>query len=98
MTEYQKFVVRIPTKTELSLLSNIESKADELLPLGTFPEEMVDCSLGELTESLSGGYLYVAEADNQLVGFCMSRTLGRYLHIQQLSVLPEFGRRGIGTA
>ena len=97
MIKNQKYVIRIPTKSELSLLSNIESKADELLPPGTFPEEMVDCSIGELSESLSGGYLYVAEVDNRLVGFCMSRILGGYLHLQQLSVLPDYGRRGIGT-
>jgi len=33
-----------------------------------------------------------------LVGFSMASLLGDFLHLLQLSVLPEFGRRGIGAA
>lgn len=41
---------------------------------------------------------WVHEVDGAVVGFVMCEPLGGALHIEQLSVHPAFGRRGVGAA
>ncbi len=44
------------------------------------------------------GTLLVAEVDGRLVGFAHLTNPDGHAHLEQLSVLPAYGRRGIGTA
>ena len=41
---------------------------------------------------------WVYEVDGVVAGFVMCEALGDALHVEQLSVSPAFGRRGIGSA
>ena len=41
---------------------------------------------------------WVAEEDDVAVGFALAEVLDGALHLEQLSVHPSFGRRGIGAA
>jgi GNAT superfamily N-acetyltransferase len=44
------------------------------------------------------GLAWVLEADGRVVGFALAELLDGALHLEQLSVLPEYGRRGFGSA
>lgn len=44
------------------------------------------------------GLAWVAEEDDVAVGFALAEVLDGALHLEQLSVHPSFGRRGIGAA
>ncbi|MFZ6005439.1 MAG: GNAT family N-acetyltransferase [Actinomycetota bacterium] len=52
-----------------------------------------------LAELAQAAHLLVAEEDHgQLVGYALCDIVGGQAHLEQLSVLPELGGRGIGTA
>lgn len=51
----------------------------------------------DLRHALDDGRLWVALHERQPVGFAMSDVLDGEAHLDELDVLPEFGRRGIGT-
>ncbi len=90
-------IIRKAQLADLAVLPQIEHKADGLFPDNQYPDDMGLCSLQELEHAMNQGFLWVAVNKGQLVGFSMAGLLGEYLHLQQLSVLPEFGRRGIGA-
>jgi GNAT superfamily N-acetyltransferase len=55
--------------------------------------------LAALREALDAGLLWVAEDPGAgAVGFAWVRRLSASAHLEELSVLPSFGRRGAGAA
>ena len=42
--------------------------------------------------------LYTASIDGQVVGFALSLNHGKTCHLEQMSVDPSFGRRGVGAS
>lgn len=50
------------------------------------------------TNSLESGLLLSAEADGELAGFLAAREMPGALHILEVSVHPDFGRRGLAAA
>ena len=95
------FSIRIARSDELERLGEIESRACDLFE-GTevFPDlngEIFDPK--ELAELIRQGQVWVAcFYDDIPVGFVIVLTVDNVLHIDELDVLPEFGRRGIGAA
>jgi GNAT superfamily N-acetyltransferase len=78
---------------ELALLPAIEAAADTMFaPFdhGTFP--------GPGTPEEFGAALIVLVAEDPPVGLCRIDALGDRTHLEQLSVHPEHGRRGLGRA
>lgn len=49
-----------------------------------------------LNSGLRDGMLTLAKFDDQIVGFLLCRKTSPDLYLEQISVLPNFGRRGIG--
>lgn len=59
------------------------------------PDEPADVAL--LRAAVADARLWVAIADtSNVVGFALARWCGDDAHLQELDVLPEWGRRGIG--
>ncbi len=59
------------------------------------PDEPADVAL--LRDAVVEARLWVAStADAEVVGFALARWCGDDAHLQELDVVPEWGRRGIG--
>jgi 4-diphosphocytidyl-2-C-methyl-D-erythritol kinase len=86
---------------EVERLGSIEAGASELFA-GTDVCADLNGSIynpGELAELIEQGQVWVAcFGDDVAVGFVIVLKMDDVLHIEELDVLPEFGRRGIGTA
>ena len=91
--------VRPARPSDLRHLAAIEDAAEVLF------EEHVGAPVPQLsTPAPSGGdrdlvgTLLVAQVEGEVVGFAHLTTPEGHAHLEQVSVLPAFGRRGIGTA
>jgi GNAT superfamily N-acetyltransferase len=65
------------------------------------PEEMYDApnSVETFAAAQRAGRLWVARtADGQPVGFALVIVIDGYAHLDEVDVLPSYGRRGIGSA
>jgi GNAT superfamily N-acetyltransferase len=55
-------------------------------------------TLAELRRGLEAGLLWVARDEGGLrLGFALATLVDERMHLEELGVLPEFGRRGVGT-
>jgi GNAT superfamily N-acetyltransferase len=54
--------------------------------------------LEELAEYLAAGRCWVAEADGEIAGYALADVVGECAHLEQISVVPEQQRRGLGRA
>lgn len=102
-----EFAIRLATVDDAALLADIERAADQRYLDSPYREQL-------LREQLDGsaipdeaarryctdGRILVAEVDDRIVGYLGWHLEAdpAYLGISQVSVLPEFGRQGIGTA
>lgn len=92
--------VRLATAEDVPFLPAIEDAACSLfeqipatasLPLYTTPVE-------DFEEAQCHGLLWVAEAaSGGLIGFALAERIDGALHLEELDVLPAYGRRGIGA-
>jgi GNAT superfamily N-acetyltransferase len=93
--------VRPARPEDLALLPAIERRAAERFaghPIAsgfgaeTTPE-------GMLRDGLAAGRLWVAASGaGEVVGFALASVVGGEAHLQEVDVLPEHGRRGVGRA
>lgn len=90
-------IIRAPDKTELEWLPKIEALADAVFLDDRFSGHASVCSVEELDTARLRKLLFIAEVNGDIVGFAMARRLGDYAHLQQLSVIPDYGQQGIGT-
>lgn len=92
--------IRLAREGDIAAFRTIEESAAGLF---------VDYGLAELfasmptpgesiREGLHNGRLWTAEAGGRQVGFALAGVVGEHAHLEELDVLPEFGRRGIGKA
>ena len=97
------FRIRAARADEVELLQNIDLKSAELflgeglidfgpegVPVDPIPEDRIRLSLGEALVWV------IAESSDYPVGFALASERGRDLYLDQVSVVPEFGRRGLG--
>ena len=93
--------IRPATPADLPALDNVESRASELYS-GLVPEEtpLDNVPSETLRDACENGRLFVAEAANgSVVGFALLLLLDDgSVHLEELDVLPEHGRRGVGRA
>jgi GNAT superfamily N-acetyltransferase len=85
--------IRLVRADELTLLPAVEAAADSLFaPFdhGAFP--------GPGTPDEFGAALVVLVAGDPPVGLCRIDAIGDGVHLEQLSVHPEHGRRGLGRS
>jgi GNAT superfamily N-acetyltransferase len=99
MTAPQRYTIALARARDLPALPAIERAAARLL-VGQAPESILDetTSDEELRAAQRLGHLWVALLDDQPVGFAHVKILeARDAHLEELDVLPEHGRRGLGT-
>jgi GNAT superfamily N-acetyltransferase len=92
--------VRAACRSELAQLPAIERAAAKLFaPYGL--EDLYArhlCSLPQLRAALAAGRLRVVALENgPPLGFALLATLGPWAQLAELDVLPDYGRRGLGT-
>lgn len=91
-------VIRRATAADVAVLPKLEAAAGVLFrDLGM--DEVADDPPPELAvfaQAERVGRLLVALVDQEVVGFVLLNELDGALHVEQVSVAPEAGRRGIG--
>ncbi len=97
-----EYVIRPAVAEGLPVLKEIEHVAgqrfDAIPELGGLPEVLTP--EGALDAALARGHVWVAAtvADGTPVGFAYADLLDGAVHLEELDVLPDWGRRGIGRA
>ena len=94
----ERFQIRGATRGDIASLSNIEAAAARLFPTERIPDPESTHAVDALEQSLQNGLLFVAAVEGEVVGFCTCTEVDQYLNIDELSVHPDFGKRGIGRA
>jgi GNAT superfamily N-acetyltransferase len=92
-------VVRPAEAGDLDLLEEIENSADTVLIDLLHPEEWRPAPDAITRASMDGFILVVApSADAEVVGFAHVLEAEGIAHLEQLSVIPAYARRGLGRA
>ena len=93
--------IRAATPEDLPALDRVEALASEMFH-GLVPEEIAldNVPPATLRDACQNGRLFVAEAaDGTVVGFALLIVLDDgSVHLEELDVLPEHGRRGVGRS
>jgi predicted N-acetyltransferase YhbS len=92
--------LRPATDSEPPHLARVEDEAGELFAKVGMPEvaAMPARDPASLRAAQVAGLLWVADsAADGLVGFALAEPFGESLHLEELSVSPSHGRRGIGA-
>lgn len=100
------YTIRLARQSELEPLQEIERAAARLFEnypgdLGVDPRWLTKVKLlEELLEAHDDGRLLVAVQDesSEVVGFALLVDLGLFAHLDEIDVLPEHARKGLGTA
>ncbi len=91
-------MIRAARPHEYARLRDIERRAGELFRDLGMPE-IADDEPPSADHLASGAALYVATDDeDQPVGYALVDLVDGHAHLEQLSVVPEHGRQGIGRA
>lgn len=92
-------VIRPALLEELEDLSELEMAAGVLFAEAGLPEV---ARMGRSPQSLvpfqAAGHAWVAERDGWPAGYILTEEVDGCLHVEQVSVHPEFQRQGIGRA
>jgi ribosomal protein S18 acetylase RimI-like enzyme len=94
-------LISLALESDLERLPEIERRATVLFHQANFgfPVPTEVRSLQELRQGFARGLLWVArDPSGQPVGFLLGDRLDGRFHIEEIDVLPERGRRGLGTA
>jgi GNAT superfamily N-acetyltransferase len=99
------YTIRLSRRAELQRLPDIERQASRLFAgyeaeLGLLASHLAHVtSLAALERASDDGRLWVAaDAADIPVGFALVADLGLFAHLEELDVLPEHGRKGLGSA
>lgn len=99
------YTIRLCRHDELERLPEIEQRASRLFSeypadLGFTPGKVsAVTSLDTLQRANQDGRLWVAiDAEGAPVGFALVLELGLFAHLDEMDVLPEHGRKGVGSA
>lgn len=92
--------IRLARRSDVSRLAEIERGAARLFEPYGLAELFSETSPPEkLIAAAADGRLWVAvSADDVPLGFALAGVVGGNAHLDEIDVLPEHGRRGIGRA
>lgn len=98
------YTIRLARGVELDQLPDIERRAatrfrERAGALGLSEAMLADAQpLDSLSTANDDGRLWVAaDADDHPVGFALVREIGLFAHLDEIDVLPEHGRQGLGA-
>ena len=93
-------IIRAGVDADVDTLLQIERRAAELLlDHGAYDLfAMHSLSPQNLQDGIAHGILRVAEVGGQAVGFALCGEIDGHAHLFEMDVVPEYGRRGIGSA
>jgi GNAT superfamily N-acetyltransferase len=101
----QSYIIRLATPADAPLLPAVELAAaslylTQLEVTGLTAEILAEPNSAEdFAMAQQADMLWVAaDADDNPIGFALLAGIDQWLHLDELDVLPEYGRRGIGTA
>lgn len=94
------FEIRLAQPSDLPFLAEIETAASELFSqfpvLADLPTDATP--LASFQEAQRNQLLWIAASESgNPIGFALVKLLGDSAHLEEMDVLPEFGRRGIGS-
>lgn len=93
------YLIRPAEPRDVEFLPAIESRAAVRFR-ETVHAEVADgepTAVGVFAAAAAAGRLWVAQLDGRVVGFALAEVLGGVAHLEELDVLPEHGRRGLGA-
>lgn len=96
MFRSQNAKLRLGTPDDLPRLATIELDADRLFLPGRLPDDDTTYPVESFHRSIVDDLLFVAEAGDQVIGFAVSEVVNEHLHLFNLAVHRDFGRRGVG--
>jgi GNAT superfamily N-acetyltransferase len=82
----------------VGLLAAIELDSGKLFPPSRIPQPDHTYPVAALEQAVAAQLLFVAEADEKVIGFATCSLLADRLHLDEVSVHPDHGRRGYGRA
>jgi GNAT superfamily N-acetyltransferase len=104
MASGHDYVIRIAEASDIAALPSVERRAARLFDnwvseTGLTPAFLEDVSsTEELDEARQRGHLWVAAAnDGELAGFAQVVILDGVAHLDEIDVIPEHGRQGVGS-
>ncbi|WP_370942965.1 GNAT family N-acetyltransferase [Amycolatopsis sp. cg5] len=83
-------MIHTATAADIALLPELEDASDSMFTDVVFPPGSIFDELGDEHTVLVAG--------DPPIGFAVFGPLGDHLHLHQLSVHPDHGRRGVGSA
>jgi GNAT superfamily N-acetyltransferase len=98
---HEDYRIVLAEPSHLTRLQAIEYAAGQLFKGWGFPDELIEheMPLSVLQEGLSQQLLWVTLSATEVpVGFALLERDGDFLHLEELDVHPDHGRRGIGSA
>ncbi|MDJ0595490.1 MAG: GNAT family N-acetyltransferase [Pleurocapsa sp. MO_226.B13] len=96
----EEFRVRLAKPEELPLLNEIENAAAEIFRDTKYELEILQpaLSLNLLRQQQKQDLVWLAaDRMDRPIGFAVVLIIDRLVHLHELSVLPSYGRQGIGT-
>ncbi|MEM7800277.1 MAG: GNAT family N-acetyltransferase [Chloroflexota bacterium] len=93
-----EYEIRSGAIADLPYLAAVERGADAIYPPNILPQNSFTVPIDILKRALLHQTLVVAGSleDDEIVGFAAATPKSKFLHLNQISVLPAYGRRGIG--
>jgi len=88
--------IRKALEQDVELLGEIELAAAALFPAGRIPDPDEVTAASEFADAQADDLLLVAARDGSPVGFALCAVEGDRLHLAELAVHPDHGRRGVG--
>ncbi len=91
-----RLVIKKGKFKDIPPLKEIELAGNQLFPPGRLPDPLDTLPESFFRARASFGLLLVAKLGEQIVGFAVCDEQDQDLFLEEISVHPDFGRRGIG--
>ena len=93
--------IALARRADVSRIPGIERRAAALFPASLLPSALAEetTSEAEVAIAVEEGRLLVArDAQAGVIGFALLEREGREVHLEEIDVDPDHGRRGVGRA